>query len=219
MYGTAGTEDFNYREMRGIERVVTSPHHIEIFQGGHVWLSSELAMEAVEWMELQAMRSGIRARDEVLIETIFAKKADQVASAHGDVDAYLALSNLVNHLDGLKDVANFATRANLMKQRKPVKDALKKDREMLDREERELSELVRLEMELRDRDKREETLHKLREKFGELARRSAAPSDSRERQYARRLLRGAAMAGGGQRDPALRKLLDDLTIPTRPGAQ
>ena len=47
--------------MRLLDRALTSPHRLAIFDGGHVWLSSELAIEAVEWMELQAMKSGAQA--------------------------------------------------------------------------------------------------------------------------------------------------------------
>src|SRR5207237_5206785 len=54
LFGSAGTEDFNYREMRAVDRVMTSPHRVEVFEGGHTWLPSEMATRAVEWMEIQA---------------------------------------------------------------------------------------------------------------------------------------------------------------------
>ena len=75
VFGTAGSEDFNYMEMRQLDRALTSPHRLRIFNGGHVWLSSELAVEAVEWLELQAMKSGRLARDEAKIDRIFTKRA------------------------------------------------------------------------------------------------------------------------------------------------
>ena len=64
VFGTAGTEDFNYLEMRLLDRSLTTSHHVAIFEGGHTWLSSELAMEAVEWMEIQAMKSGRSPRND-----------------------------------------------------------------------------------------------------------------------------------------------------------
>ncbi len=45
VFGTAGTEDFNYLEMREIDRTLTSPHRVAIFDGGHTWLPAELASE------------------------------------------------------------------------------------------------------------------------------------------------------------------------------
>ena len=65
VFATAGTEDFNHLEMRELDRRLKSAHHLEIFEGGHVWLSSDLAMMAVEWMELQGMKSGLRAAESI----------------------------------------------------------------------------------------------------------------------------------------------------------
>src|SRR5262245_44345184 len=39
IFGTAGTEDFNYLEMRQLDRALTSPHRVVIFEGGHTFLS------------------------------------------------------------------------------------------------------------------------------------------------------------------------------------
>src|SRR5947207_8022137 len=43
LFGSAGTEDFNYREMRAVDRLMTSPHRVEIFEGGHTWLPVDMA--------------------------------------------------------------------------------------------------------------------------------------------------------------------------------
>ena len=58
VFGTAGTEDFNYIEMRLLDRKLTSPHHLAVFNGGHTLPPDAVALEAIEWMELQAMKSG-----------------------------------------------------------------------------------------------------------------------------------------------------------------
>jgi hypothetical protein len=46
------------------------PHRLAIFNGGHVWLPSELAVEAIEWMELQAMKTGLKPKDDGEIDRI-----------------------------------------------------------------------------------------------------------------------------------------------------
>src|SRR6187401_888265 len=74
IFATAGTEDFNHVEMRLLDRALTSPHRLVVFQGGHTWLSSDLAVEAVEWMQLQGMRSGIVRRDDQVIARLFAAR-------------------------------------------------------------------------------------------------------------------------------------------------
>ena len=58
VFGTAGTEDFNYLEMRQLDQELTSPHRVVIFEGGHQWLPSSLAIQAVEWLEFQAAHPG-----------------------------------------------------------------------------------------------------------------------------------------------------------------
>jgi pimeloyl-ACP methyl ester carboxylesterase len=60
VFGTAGTEDFNYLEMRQLDQELSSSHRVVIFEGGHTWLPSALAIQAVEWLELQASGRGPR---------------------------------------------------------------------------------------------------------------------------------------------------------------
>jgi pimeloyl-ACP methyl ester carboxylesterase len=58
VFGTAGTEDFNYLEMRQFDQELTSPHRVVIFEGAHQWLPSSLAIQAIEWLEFQAAHPG-----------------------------------------------------------------------------------------------------------------------------------------------------------------
>jgi len=96
IFATAGTEDFNHLEMRQLDRALTSPHRLAVFEGGHVWLSSELAIDAVEWMELQAMKSGLKPRDDREIDQIFAKRQAAVDAAKVDKDTFLALQAIAD---------------------------------------------------------------------------------------------------------------------------
>ncbi len=81
VFESAGTEDFNYLEMRQIDRDLKTPHRLAIFEGGHMWLPPDLATEAVEWMELQAMETGRKARDQAEIDAINAAWAGKPADA------------------------------------------------------------------------------------------------------------------------------------------
>ena len=74
MFGSAGTEDFNYHEMRLVDRLMTSPHRVEFFQGGHTWPPVTLATSGVEWMEIQAMKAGLRSRDDKIIAEIYKER-------------------------------------------------------------------------------------------------------------------------------------------------
>jgi hypothetical protein len=126
VFATAGTEDFNHLEMRQVDAALTTPHHLAIFEGPHVWLSSALATEAVEWMEVQAMKSGIKPRDDKELDQLFAKRTAAAAAATNDKDAFLALQSIVADFDGLKDVTTFAARLAALGKDKSVREALRR---------------------------------------------------------------------------------------------
>src|SRR5262245_10345375 len=81
LFSTTGTEDFNYLEMRSLDRKLTSPHFLVVFQGGHTLPPDDVAFDAVEWMELQAMRSGRRSRDPALADRILGKRRARIATS------------------------------------------------------------------------------------------------------------------------------------------
>jgi|WetSurSiteA1Bulk_404760.scaffolds.fasta_scaffold00916_6 dienelactone hydrolase len=63
-YLAAGIEDFNFPELRELDRTLDAlqaPHAFETFSGGHEWPPDPTCRRAIEWLELQAMKSGIRA--------------------------------------------------------------------------------------------------------------------------------------------------------------
>jgi len=209
VFGTAGTEDFNYLEMRLLDRTLTTPHRVAIFEGGHTWLSSDLAVEALEWMEIQAMKSGRRPRDEALIEKIFVKSVARVEAQTQEKDVCLALAALTSDFVGLKDVSGFAAREAELRRRKAVKDALKKDRAEEQREEQLMAGLAALEAGIADPDQRVANLAQLKDRLTDLSRQAGASKDSSERRMARRVLRGALVgAMESAKDPEYRKLLD-----------
>jgi predicted esterase len=57
-YGFAGVTDFNNREMRVIDTMLTDsgkvPHCFEEFAGAHEWITPALAADAIEWLEIVA---------------------------------------------------------------------------------------------------------------------------------------------------------------------
>ena len=65
-FGAAGTGDFNYEEVLLMgDRFGTThvPYRIAVFDGPHSWPPAIICGEAVEWLELRAMRGGLRAMD------------------------------------------------------------------------------------------------------------------------------------------------------------
>lgn len=210
VFGTAGTEDFNYLEMRVLDRTLTSPHRLAIFEGGHVWLSSDLAAEAVEWLEIQAMKSGRKPRDEAQLERILAKR---IAAPHSsDKDTFLALENIVADFTGLKDVSALAAKAAELGRDKRVRDALKKDRAEESQEQRQLDDVLSLENQLASPDQRQSALAQLRDRWKKLNAASKASNDSPDRRIARRILR-ALSSGQRVQDPEYRKIVEEYRLP------
>jgi hypothetical protein len=209
VFMTAGTEDFNHLEMRGIDRDLASPHRLEIFTGGHMWLSPELAMDGVEWMELQAMKSGLKARDEAEIDAILAKRAAAVAGSRIDKDTYLAAQAIAADFGGLRDVSPFASQAASLGKDKAVRAALKKDRDEDEQEIAKLAEARGLRAQLASDKTRSDALMQLNNFWKRLSDAAKKADDTPDRRVARRVLSELSMevAEGDAADPEYQKIV------------
>jgi predicted esterase len=70
-FGTVGDHDFNYYEMMELDRKMDAlhlPHRIELWEGPHDWPPAALAGQGIAWLELAAMKSGLREKVPALIE-------------------------------------------------------------------------------------------------------------------------------------------------------
>jgi predicted esterase len=116
-FGTSGDRDFNYYEMRALDaglEAAKAPHRIAFFEGGHDWPPPAVASDAVAWMELGAMRAGTRSRDEALAASLLASqllRADALAAAGRQAEAYLAYAHAAEDFRGLADVGPAAEKA------------------------------------------------------------------------------------------------------------
>jgi poly(3-hydroxybutyrate) depolymerase len=217
VFATAGTDDFNHLELRHLDRALTTPHRLAIFQGGHVWLSSELAVEAVEWLELQAMKSRLKPRDDAEIDRIYASRLAAVgagaadppspqASARQDKETFLRLRAIADDFAGLKDVKAVADRADALARERAVRAALKQEDDEDAREERTLQEVWAAEAKLASVDEHFGALNELRRKWKQLSDASQRPDDSGERRIARRVL-GGLSNGATTTDPDYLKII------------
>jgi pimeloyl-ACP methyl ester carboxylesterase len=216
VFSTAGSEDFNYIEMRRLDRKLTSPHFLAVFDGGHTLPPDEVAMEAIEWLELQAIRSKRRPPDDALIARLFDQRLQQAdASTNPAAQAYLLDAIVVDFAD-LRDVAPLAARARQLAGQAAVKKAIAKERDADDEEWRTIGEIFDLETRITDRDARLDAMARLRGRLAQLSRTAAAADPSSGRSQARRLL-GAVASGVRQRsqDPEYLKLVEQYAY--RPG--
>ncbi|MCI0447912.1 hypothetical protein L0152_32435, partial [bacterium] len=118
-FATVGNLDFNYYEMRLLEPKLKSagiPYRIRVFDGEHDWPPAELCIEELEWMEIQAMKSGKREKDPALIEEIFQKRMkraeERKASGvlHEGAEEYQSIATDFKSLRDVEAVSADATR-------------------------------------------------------------------------------------------------------------
>lgn len=198
VFATVGLEDFNYLEMVRLDERLTSAHYLAVFDGGHEVPPDAVAIDAVEWLELQAMRSGRRARDPALVESLFASRTERLR-AGSELPARLRLLRAtVADFAGLRDTTDLQTAVDALAKDPQLKSARARERSELETEARMLDEAMQSEARLRDPSARGAALARLRTLFESWSRAAAASEPSPERARARRLL-GAVGAGAAER--------------------
>ena len=197
VFSTAGIEDFNYIEMRLLDRKLTSPHFLAVFEGGHALPPDDIASDALEWMELRAMQSGGRNRDDGWAGSILQKRRARIAASSNPTDTIYLLRALVSDFKGLLDVSAEESRLGRMANQADVKKALKRERDADDAEGRMLGEIFELESRLGD-DGRLPALMTLRDRLTKLSRTAASEADTPERSQARRVLRSITAGASGR---------------------
>ncbi len=143
-FGTIGDKDFNWYEMMDLEpRLVESgvTHRIEMFDGIHQWPPEPLALRALDWMELQAMKAGTRAKDPALVEALWKDALERARAAESAGDLFLAhrvWAGAAADFAGLRDTAEASAKATalaanpaLQREIKERGERLKKDKEFL----------------------------------------------------------------------------------------
>jgi predicted esterase len=195
-YGTIGTDDFNFGELRNLDEVLSAigiPHRIDTFQGGHMWAPKELCTRAVEWMEVQAIRAGRREKSEQLVEELWkqavagARRAEEEKRIY---DAYLAYTALVEDFRGLRETAQFESKSAQLKETAEVRKAIKEDREQIKRQQGMESQLRAYQEQRRDMGTRVQAAADFQRTLGEIRKKARGTEDSFERRVARRTLHG-----------------------------
>lgn len=194
LFATAGTEDFNFPEMARLHRTLDGfgvTNEFEIFAGGHDWPPPELCLEALEWIELQAMKAGKREKDEALIDALFKRRLESARAldeARKNYDAYLIYEKLAGEFRGLKDVSEFEKRAEQLKSSKEVKEALKSEQEQERKQQTLMEQFYLLIDKLEAAEEGEAALQSFKSGIAALKKRADAGADTDDRRVARRVL-------------------------------
>jgi dienelactone hydrolase len=193
LYGTAGVGDFNNPEMRDLFRAVEGANaatRLAFFEGGHEWPPAEAFNAAVEWLELQAMRAGLREKDAAFVESLFKRveAAARAAEAAGDLPrAFNEYSGLAKDFRGLRDVSEAERAAARLGKAKEVAEADRRERALEEAQRRRGQQLAAWCNSLLNADERVSAIFELRSAAGEL-KKALAKGEGDESVLARRLL-------------------------------
>ncbi len=134
-FGAAGVGDFNHLDMRTIDRVHAdrgARHRFVDFAGGHQWMPAEVAAEAVAWMEIEAMKTQLRPRDDGLAAELAAADLDaarELESGGRLLEALERYRAVVRTFDGLAEVAGAREHAARLADDRRVKRAEREQRD------------------------------------------------------------------------------------------
>jgi poly(3-hydroxybutyrate) depolymerase len=189
-FGTTGTEDFNHAELQQLDEELEdrkAAHRIVVFNGTHEWAPAALLAEAVEWLELQAMRAGTRPRDEVLIQALLQARRAVVPAPPG-VERWRALKSIAVDFKGLAPVDDDEKEAKALGTSRVVKDGLKAEHALARREAEQLDQLGEYAADGL-------SLPAMRKRAAEIRLAADATEDTPERRMARRVIASFAMKG------------------------
>ena len=209
IFTTTGVDDFNFPEVRSLDDKLTRAgiaHATEVFAGRHEWPPSDVAMRAVAWMELRAMKAGARNRDSRLVDELWdaqIKQARSLEDAKRFYDAYQIYLQMNGSYQGLHDSSEVDTKLNQLRNIREVRDATRDEQEQIRRQRELESQLANLigarlnasaaQQNLNDERPGDEEISadmRLHDLLAQLRRQSNATQDSGTRRIARRVLEG-----------------------------
>jgi dienelactone hydrolase len=193
-YGIAGSDDFNLTEVRQLARTLdglSAPVHFAVFEGGHAWPPAVFCTEAVAWMELQAMKSGRRERDDKLIAELLIQQTDRLRAdevAKKTFDVYLRADALAKDFQGLANVTEFAIKAEQLKNAKEVKEGFRREKADEQLEQKTLRDFYGLRERLKAEELRTAVISDLRSFLTGLRKDTESSMPGSKRSIARRAL-------------------------------
>ena len=194
LFGAAGIEDFNLIEVNRLGKTFTEygvPNRVEVFEGRHEWLPGEMCVEAVEWMEIQAIRSGKQKRDDAIIDALLKKQVERARSheSAGRVyAAYLIYAAAARDFKSLSDVQALESKSAQLKETKEVRAAIKQEKEQEEKQALRARELFGLKQALRDSETGPEAFRDLKRAIGDLRKKAEEKERTSDQLVARRVL-------------------------------
>jgi tetratricopeptide (TPR) repeat protein len=136
LFGVAGMADFNFEyifKQVAAFRNAGKAARFETFEGGHSWPPQDLAAAALDWLEIQAIRNGLRESDPDFVKRQFQEataRAERLESAGALPQTHRAYDDLVRDFDGLRNVDACRAKALQLGGLRQVTEARKQELEI-----------------------------------------------------------------------------------------
>jgi tetratricopeptide (TPR) repeat protein len=146
-FGLAGLADLNYKEIKRLDNEFDSlntVHRTRIFDGSHDWPPRELCEEALEWMELQAVKQGKKEKEPAYIEQLYKQglsKAKKYVDSGNTHEAFQIYEALREEFSDWVDVSEADDKAIKIKEDPNFKLNQKQERQALEEELRLIGEM------------------------------------------------------------------------------
>jgi predicted esterase len=198
-FGVAGNTDFNYEEMQRLDAMLAKfdvPQRLALFEGPHTWLPKDMADRGVDWLEIQAMKDGLRPTDLQLVDELFsgwleeARELEAQGRPLAAAEAYRALVTDFVNLVPIDRLTEASDRANELERSREVRDLVEVKRKNAEANEefgKKLGDRLRR---LRSEDEPAKAAEKLIKdlKLEDVKRRAESVGDTAEALAAQRLL-------------------------------
>ena len=196
-FAAVGNADFNYAEFAQLRpKLDASGMHyvIRVFDGPHGWAPVEVWLEALEWLDIQAMGAGALPRDPVRMQAVVdaaQARAKKFEADNNVLAAYREYQAIVRNFTGVTQVSAAQARISELEKSKALKAAEKREAGELEMQERlEAGPSERMAA-LPNGEIDEIAFRELKSGFADLKRQAA--TDDRDSLIRRRALSGLAV--------------------------
>ena len=137
-YAVIGDDDFNFPDVMALRRKKDeqgAQFKVEVYPGSHQWAPPAVVEDALAWMELKAMQSGVEKVDAEFVKKMFEQTQADEAKVEkvGDIlGQYYTLRSVAWDFKGLEEVSSFESELTRVKASDAWKKANRGEQEEID---------------------------------------------------------------------------------------
>lgn len=128
-FGGAGDLDFNREEVRELDASLDDHgfvHSMRFYEGPHAWPPEDVLADAIEWLDVQAVRSGLEEASRARIAELYTLRAERARTLEGSGRIEAAVRSyrgLVSDFEGLVPTRDAQERLNRLSSSDRYRDA------------------------------------------------------------------------------------------------